>query len=302
MVSARIAEAFSDGRINTTAYPYITPEYLSETRDPQAIGAIIFLLCFTTIVLVLRVFSRVFLVKSFGLDDGLAIFGFVLFVAFTAMGLVLIKEGSGRHLEYIQYILTPEEVDLTEINDYAAHLIYTTALFVCRLSGLAFYYRLCIRHQVLLRIVIAATVFLVSAFLPQFFLILLHCSPTTGLWPYAWQTWTPTYTCLPWGVVYVTNSALSLVCDFIIFTIPIAIITMIKLSKERKVMLAFVLLPGTFVIAISCVRLWLCVVGQWRDDGSWYYNPQIAIEVAEIGGTLIALSIPGLKALIGTDE
>lgn len=77
MVSARIAEAFSNGSINTTAYPYITPEYLSETRDPQAIGAIIFLLCFTAIVLLLRVFSRVFLVKSFGLDDGLAIFGFV---------------------------------------------------------------------------------------------------------------------------------------------------------------------------------------------------------------------------------
>lgn len=116
-----------------------------------------------------------------------------------------------------------------------------------------------------------------------------------------------------------TNSSLSLVCDFVIFTIPIAIITMIKLSKERKVMLAMVLLPGTLVIVISCVRLYLCVVGQWRDDGSWYYNPQVAIEVAEIGGTLIALSvscyrkgcitgtnadpalqIPGLKALIGT--
>lgn len=88
-----------------------------------------------------------------------------------------------------------------------------------------------------------------------------------------------------------TNSSLSLVCDFVIFTIPIAIITMIKLSKERKVMLAIVLLPGTLVIVISCVRLYLCVVGQWRDDGSWYYNPQVAIEVAEIGGTLIALSV-----------
>lgn len=65
-------------------------------------------------------------------------------------------------------------------------------------------------------------------------------------------------------------------------------------------MLAFVLLPGVFVISISCVRLWLCVIGQWRADQSWAYDPQIAIEVAEIGGTIIALSVPGLKALIGT--
>jgi hypothetical protein len=46
-------------------------------------------------------------------------------------------------------------------------------------------------------------------------------------------------------MVYVTNSSLSLICDFVIFTIPVAIISMIKLSKERKVMLAMVLLPGT---------------------------------------------------------
>ena len=35
-------------------------------------------------------------------------------------------------------------------------------------------------------------------------------------------------------------------------------------------------------------------------DGSWHYDPVLAIENAEIGGTLITLSIPGLKPLLGT--
>ena len=39
------------------------------------------------------------------------------------------------------------------------------------------------------------------------------------------------------------------------------------------------------------------VEGQWRPDSSWNYDPMLAIENAEIGGTLIALSIPGLKPL-----
>lgn len=65
-------------------------------------------------------------------------------------------------------------------------------------------------------------------------------------------------------------------------------------------MLAFVLMPGVVVIGISIARLYLCVVGQWASDGSWYYDPQLAIEVAEIGGTLIALSFPSLKPLFGT--
>lgn len=77
MVDARIQQAFENGKINTTAYAYITEEYLSETRDDSAVGAIIFLLALTTAVVGLRIFSRVFLVKRFGLDDGLAMLGFV---------------------------------------------------------------------------------------------------------------------------------------------------------------------------------------------------------------------------------
>ena len=51
------------------------------------------------------------------------------------------------------------------------------------------------------------------------------------------------------------------------------------------------------VIIISAARVYLVVEGQWRPDSSWNYNPMLAIENAEIGGTLIALSIPGLKPL-----
>jgi hypothetical protein len=56
----------------------------------------------------------------------------------------------------------------------------------------------------------------------------------------------------------------------------------------------------TRVIIISCVRIYLVVKGQWVTDGSWYYDPMLAIENSEIGGTLIALSVPGLKPLFGS--
>lgn len=54
------------------------------------------------------------------------------------------------------------------------------------------------------------------------------------------------------------------------------------------------------VLAISSVRIYFVVVGQWSSDGSWAYNPMLAIETSEIGGTLIALSIPALKPLFGS--
>ncbi|TIA03920.1 hypothetical protein D6C82_01389 [Aureobasidium pullulans] len=297
MVAVDVAQAYADGRVPTNI-SYITPDYLSESRDGPAIAGILAIYIITTILLVCRFASRIFIVKSFGLDDGIAAFSWACFTAFMALCLVLIKEGSGRHIEYIQYVLSMPEVEETEIVDFAAHLVYTATLYLCRMSGLAFFTRLCSSHPTFRISIWACGFFLTAAFLVQFFLILFHCLPVTGLWPYAWQTTGRTYKCITWGIVYVSNSSLSLICDFVLFSIPIAMIAILQLPKGRKIVLSLVMLPGMLVIGISCARLWLCVVGQWRTDGSWYYNPQLVIEVAEIGCTLIALSVPSYKPIL----
>ena len=46
--------------------------------------------------------------------------------------------------------------------------------------------------------------------------------------------------------------------------------------------------------------MYLVVVGQWDPDESWAYDPLLAVEVSEIGSTLIALSVPALKPFFGT--
>lgn len=212
---------------------------------------------------------------------------------------ILIHLGSGRHFLYIRYVLDNATINKTEVLDFAAHIIYTTALVICRLSGLAFYARLVDKHEALTWAVRGAAVFIIAAYLPQLFLIIFHCIPVTGLWPYSFQAEVGNFTCLQWGTVYVTNSAISLICDFILFTIPAAIIYKLRQSASKKVKLSFILMPGLLVIAISCVRMYLVIVGQWEADESWSYDPLLAIEVSEIGSTIIALSVPALKPLFG---
>lgn len=168
----------------------------------------------------------------------------MLQIAFIALSITLINLGSGRHIEYIRYVLTESQSEKTETLDFAAHLIYTTALFVCRLSGVAFYHRLCELHDSLSVAIKCTTMFLVAAYLPQMALIVFHCNPVTGLWPYSWQEESMHYTCLGWGLVYLVNSALSLVCDIFMFTIPVALINVLKLPLNSKLRLYLVLLPG----------------------------------------------------------
>lgn len=117
------------------------------------------------------------------------------------------------------------------------------------MSGLRFYYRICDLHDKLALAIRCAAVFLICVYLSQIFLILFHCLPVTGYWPYAWQPDIADYKCITWGIVYLVNSSLSLVCDLVIFTIPAAMIKMLRLSRQRKICLSFVLLPGVLVIA-----------------------------------------------------
>lgn len=102
-----------------------------------------------------------------------------------------------------------------------------------------------------------------ALWLPQMALIIFHCIPVTALWPYAFESNAEKYKCMQWGIVYVTNSAISLLCDLALFTIPALIIKALKISLRDKLKLACIMMPGLLVIAISCSRMYLVIVGQW---------------------------------------
>ena len=147
-------------------------------------------------------------------------------------------------MEYIQYVLSMSTVRETEVLDFVAHVLYTTALFFCRLSGLAFYHRLAARSGKLHLAIQIAAVFLFAAYLPQLFLLIFHCRPVTGLWPYPWQHEPVQYTCLSWGLVYSVNSGVSLTCDVLMFIIPTILIKNLHVSMKRKAQLSLVMFPG----------------------------------------------------------
>lgn len=329
MIESAITTAIAAGKVPVG----ITADYLMESRDAGSIGGMLAVAVLALLVVSARLYARVFFsVSSLGLDDSLIIFTAVrynpimlllvltlqqvIYITFIGLSIKLLKMDSGRHIEYIEYVMSNEITNKTQVYDFVAHLIYTTALFVCRVSGLVFYRRLCDRHSTLLLCVKAASIFMTVAYIPQMFLIIFHCLPVTGLWPYGWQPDLNKFKCMPWGVVYITNSSISLASDLVVFAIPAALVSMFRASLMMKFKLSLVLFPGvmyvrlpssplcilTFrsVIVISCVRLYLVLEGLVATDISWPYGPMLAIESAEIGATMIALSVPALKPLFGS--
>lgn len=289
-----IQDAYYDGRIP----PNVSVDYLAADRDYAPRTFIIFMVCFTAVLVAVRVYARSMLAQGFGWDDGLCVLAFCCYVAFVVLCILLIDIGSGRHIEYIQYVLTTAQMTTSEKLDFYAHIVYSVALWFCRLSVLGFYHRLCRALPKLPYLVYGAFTFVTATFIVQVFLIIFHCLPVTDTWPYVWQVEILDYDCLTWGAVYTTNSALSLVSDVVIFSLPAVIISSLRGQHHDKIKLIAVLCPGVFVTAISIVRLYLVVKGGWAVDASWDYSPLLAIEVAEVGATLIAISAPGLNAFV----
>ena len=105
------------------------------------------------------------------------------YAAFISLCIALIHLGSGRHFGYIEYVMDNATMNKTEGLDFCAHLIYTSGLLMCRLSGLAFYARVSDRHARLTWAIRAAAVFMIVGYLPQLFLIIFHCLPVTDTGP-----------------------------------------------------------------------------------------------------------------------
>lgn len=156
---------------------------------------------------------------------------------------------------------------LTQLLDFIAHIIYTVALLLCRVSGLAFYHRLCSLHskfRIAIQVVFGV---LVAGFLPQIFLLIFHCSPVTGYWPYDFQPEFNNFKCLEWGLVYSVNSAVSLLCDLLIFGIPIAMLWTLEMNRKKKVQLGSILLPG-----ILYVLRRVCLAKANPEQCHWYFD------------------------------
>ncbi|KAM0444041.1 hypothetical protein ACHAQK_002793 [Fusarium lateritium] len=220
MSDPKVAQAIADGRVPKE----ITADYLNETKDAPAIAGIIFVTCLTSIVVLGRLASRALLIRRFGFDDALTLLSWVCLVVFVGLCIRLIQLGSGRHFEYIQYVLDMPTIVETERQFVGVAYLRPAVVWDsnCYASGVG-----------------DAT----------------EEKDPTGL-----------YLAAGYFVSFAFNEG-------------------------------FAVANGASVIAISITRLVFVIEGQWNADMSWAYNPMLAIEVSEIGATLIALSVPGVKPL-----
>lgn len=159
----------------------------------------------------------------------------VVSVGTLAMCIRVIDLGAGRHIEAI----TPPAA-LVKMYQHLVGLqiIYHINLGLCRVSGVAFYARLCKNAGRSGLYMWIAFAFVTAVAVTQILILGLQCIPLKALWRDGPGK------CMTQYSVFISTAAMTIICDSLVLMIPLRIIWGLKMNLRRKIALGVVLLIG----------------------------------------------------------
>ncbi|KAJ5358369.1 uncharacterized protein N7496_010782 [Penicillium cataractarum] len=265
--------------------------YLAEDRRQLAMVGIVVVTALSFIVVMIRLYARRVLIRELGWDDLFILLAQLTSWATMALCMMLLRYGSGRHLAAL--VSTPETLVKMYKWLVTTQLVYMFNLWLCRVSGLAFYARINPMPQFILYLRVSFA-FISAVYIAQTLIIALQCIPLAALWGAVEGK------CMGSKIVFVSTGALTIACDSLILILPLKIVLSLQTKLARKLALLGILCFGIFAVVTSILRMISMIVSiEHEDDITWYFSPVIAWTCAEISAGIIALSLPALRSIFG---
>ncbi|KAH6621293.1 hypothetical protein B0J18DRAFT_222709 [Chaetomium sp. MPI-SDFR-AT-0129] len=223
------------------APPGVTPDFF-HTTEVQISFITVFAVTFAlaTIALVLRLYTRICVVKSVGFDEPLLLSSWAVTLAFFIVSVKAMPAGFGRHLY---------EVTQTQLVGYLERLLSLALTYIwpptlTKLSILVLYWR--ISPNKIFRICIALTALVLIGYSVTFTVLFSGpCNPLLG---------TPeSAICL--NNIAVAQAVLNIVTDGVIIVLPIPTIHGLNMGLKQRVTVGLILGLGSAACIASIVRV-----------------------------------------------
>ncbi|KAI1492504.1 hypothetical protein F5X96DRAFT_381210 [Biscogniauxia mediterranea] len=247
----------------------------------------------STVMIGLRCYVRIFMLKAFRTEDWLAVATLACFIIYATSVVLSVESGAGRHL----LTVPPDSVADALKFRWVGELTYVvTSLFLKFTIGV-FLLRICSKkwHTITIwAVLITCLVFnFIYAFIAAF-----QCRPVQ----YYWLRYPDVIdgTCLSeqtiLGSTYAA-SAINACADWILGLIPIVLVWNLDITKKAKFTVASILALGSIASTATIVRI--PYVWQLAHDGDFLYEfTDLAIwSTVEIGLGLTASSFATLRPL-----
>lgn len=269
------------------------PNYIDPvTRGPALLIVEATILPLALIVLLMRLYVRIVLLKSIGWDDWLMVAASV-FGSGVSICVVLASNLFGWDM-HVWDVLPGDMVAGRKVS-LAVQALFVLATSLAKVSILVSYLRFAPRNTWFRRwtqmsisvISVGNAVFLVVLF--------AQCTPLTSYWNFARG---PT-DCLPEAPPLMSQAVFTVLADFVVWVLPLPTLMRAQLPSAQRLALIILFSCGLFVVFGAIMRTyWIWVVVEGTYDVTWEGFHLWIWTAVEVHLGLICGCIPTLKALV----
>ncbi|KAL5340157.1 hypothetical protein BJX70DRAFT_396930 [Aspergillus crustosus] len=239
---------------------------------------------------ILRIYSRKWIINSFGADDWWMVMVFVCNTAQQIQFCLFVKYGGGLHIDEIT---NPNDIATLLKLLFAEEILYIWMQFIIKQGFLMFYLRLANKPSFTYSVYATMVLnFLIAVAL--WLLYCLQCRPLPAFWNAAAY---PDADCLDSSVTYYVPVALNIMTDFIIVFLPMRPLWNIQASLSRRLGVIAVVSVGGVAVVVSCLRIIVLHEFAVNQDFSYILGKMVVISAAELNVAIMAANAPSLKAV-----
>lgn len=262
---------------------------------PNDLGPVARSVCIAVLVLAwatvgLRYYVRLWMVKSFGLDDWFITFTLLAFTTQASINLTGVYYGIGKHLIDVKSL-----ADVYKAMEYwlILAILYTVTMTLLKVSIALFLLRIASKpwHRWILYGLIGVTV-VFGLFFGCF--LLFECHPISNFW-----TLTQTNCIAETIMIKVTlvHSSIMAAGDWICALLPIALVWDVQMNKRMKTSVALILALGAFGGIATIVRIVYLSIVSTSKDILFVTGNVVIWSIIEPGVGIVAVCLATLRPL-----
>ncbi|KAI9708243.1 MAG: hypothetical protein M1820_004197 [Bogoriella megaspora] len=262
----------------------------SSSVQPTAFGVSIALMVIASILVALRLYVKIFLIKKFQYTDVVTILAWLFTIALCVTFLIVFRYGYGRHGWDISLQNFQDWAYFININEilYQPTMCITKVAILMQLQDIFAPTPRTLRWWLLNTLIAVNCVF----FLLVFFFTVLECTPRKKIW----IADTPG-TCINIKATFIATGAITVADDLVMLVLPLCWVWDLSAPMRRKLFVMSVFATGTLAFASSVVRLCVTLINVNNPDVTYALVPESLWSFVEASVGVIVVCMPTLPRL-----
>ncbi|KAA8618426.1 hypothetical protein PtrSN002B_002980 [Pyrenophora tritici-repentis] len=238
--------------------------------------------------LIQRLYTKIYLMKQFQVDDGMIILGWMASVATQAL---LVAGFAAKAIGVHAWEMPIERYGYYSRLIFAAPLVYAPCCALTKCTLCVFYSRLSPSRRY--QAAVWTTGLICSgAYIGIFFSVVFACKPIAASWD---PLLLPTAKCTNRGAIYITTAVIGIVTDIMLILIPIPTIWGLQMPTKQKIGLTLIFGVGSITMVTSIIRLVVLLPAITDMDQTWIIGVGSLWIIVEANLFIICCCLPTLR-------